>query len=40
VPAPKPALKKTEPAKLLPQKINFSGDALFDFDKPRLLARS
>jgi OOP family OmpA-OmpF porin len=31
-PAPKPAPKK-EPAKLLPQKINFSGDALFDFDK-------
>ena len=39
-PAPKPADKpkpkvepKKEPAKLLPQKINFSADALFDFDK-------
>ena len=31
-PPAKPAPKK-EPAKLLPQKINFSGDALFDFDK-------
>ena len=30
--APKPAVKK-EPSKLLPQKINFSADALFDFDK-------
>jgi OmpA-OmpF porin, OOP family len=29
-PAPK---AKPEPAKLLPQKINFSADALFDFDK-------
>jgi OOP family OmpA-OmpF porin len=33
--APKPAGKK-EPAKLLPQKINFSADALFDFDKADL----
>ena len=36
-PAPKaagPAPKaKPEPAKLLPQKINFSADALFDFDQ-------
>jgi OOP family OmpA-OmpF porin len=32
---PKPAAKK-EPAKLLPQKINFSADALFDFDKADL----
>jgi OOP family OmpA-OmpF porin len=30
-PAPKP-----EPQKLLPQKINFSADALFDFDKAEL----
>jgi OOP family OmpA-OmpF porin len=29
---PAPAPKK-EPAKPLPQKVNFSGDALFDFDK-------
>jgi OOP family OmpA-OmpF porin len=34
-PAPKPEAKK-EPAKLLPQKINFSADALFDFDKADL----
>lgn len=33
--APRPAIKK-EPAKLLPQKINFSADALFDFDKADL----
>lgn len=40
VPAPtpkkealKPEPKKEPPAKLLPQKINFSADALFDFDK-------
>lgn len=34
-PAPpaKPAAPKKEPAKPAPQKINFSGDALFDFDK-------
>lgn len=31
-PKPKPAPKKA-PVKLLPQKIHFSGDALFDFDK-------
>ncbi len=34
--APKPAAvqpKKEAPPKLLPQKINFSADALFDFDK-------
>ena len=33
--APKPALqpKKEAPPKLVPQKINFSADALFDFDK-------
>ncbi len=31
--APKPPVKKAEPAKLLPQKINFSADALFDFDR-------
>lgn len=31
--APKPEPKKEPPAKLLPQKINFSADALFDFDK-------
>lgn len=33
--APKPPLqpKKEAPPKLLPQKINFSADALFDFDK-------
>ncbi|MFN7085814.1 MAG: OmpA family protein [Burkholderiales bacterium] len=38
-PAPpaKPAPKK-EPPKMLPQKINFSGDALFDFDKAVLKA--
>ena len=38
-PAPaKPAAPapKKEPAKLLPQKINFSADALFDFDKAYL----
>jgi OOP family OmpA-OmpF porin len=39
-PAPKsaaPAAKpKPEPEKLLPQKINFSADALFDFDKADL----
>ncbi len=38
-PAPaKPAAPapKKEPAKLLPQKINFSADALFDFDKADL----
>lgn len=34
-PPAKPAAKK-EPAKLLPQKINFSGDALFDFDRSAL----
>jgi OOP family OmpA-OmpF porin len=28
-----PEPKKEPPAKLLPQKINFSADALFDFDK-------
>src|SRR5258705_5864832 len=35
-PAPKaatPAAPKPAPEKLLPQKINFSADALFDFDK-------
>jgi OmpA-OmpF porin, OOP family len=34
-PAPAPAPKKAEaaPAKPVPQKINFSADALFDFDK-------
>ncbi|MDO8595362.1 MAG: OmpA family protein [Sulfuricaulis sp.] len=34
-PAPKPAApaSKKAPAKLLPQKINFSADALFDFDR-------
>ena len=31
-PPPAPVTKK-EPTKLLPQKINFSADALFDFDK-------
>jgi OOP family OmpA-OmpF porin len=31
--APKPEPKKEAPAKPLPQKINFSADALFDFDK-------
>ncbi len=31
-PQPKPEVK-APPAKLLPQKINFSADALFDFDK-------
>lgn len=42
--APAPALKKPEaaatpkpePQKLLPQKINFSADALFDFNKSEL----
>ena len=36
--APKPAAppKKEAPPKLLPQKINFSADALFDFDKADL----
>ena len=32
---PKPPVK-TPPEKLLPQKINFSADALFDFDKAAL----
>lgn len=32
---PKPAVK-APPEKLLPQKINFSADALFDFDKAEL----
>ncbi len=36
-PPAKPAPKK-EPPKMLPQKINFSGDALFDFDKASLKA--
>jgi len=37
-PAPKPPLqpKQEAPRKLLPQKINFSADALFDFDKAAL----
>jgi OOP family OmpA-OmpF porin len=37
-PTPKPAAPapKPEPQKLLPQKINFSADALFDFDKAEL----
>jgi OOP family OmpA-OmpF porin len=38
-PAPKaatPAAPKPAPEKLLPQKINFSADALFDFDKADL----
>ena len=36
--APKPTLqpKKAAPPKLVPQKINFSADALFDFDKAAL----
>ncbi len=36
--APKPAAAapRKEPEKLLPQKINFSADALFDFDKSNL----
>jgi OOP family OmpA-OmpF porin len=36
--APKPTAqpKKEAPPKLLPQKINFSADALFDFDKAAL----
>lgn len=34
--APKPEAKKEPPAKLLPQKVNFSADALFDFDKAEL----
>lgn len=36
--APKPPLqpKQEAPPKLLPQKINFSADALFDFDKAAL----
>ena len=36
--APKPTVqpKKEAPPKLLPQKINFSADALFDFDKAAL----
>jgi len=36
-PPAKPAPKK-EPPKMLPQKIDFSGDALFDFDKAVLRA--
>jgi OOP family OmpA-OmpF porin len=36
-PQPKPA-DKPAPAKLLPQKISFSADALFDFDKADLRA--
>ncbi len=32
-PKPAPQPKKEAPPKLLPQKINFSADALFDFDK-------
>ncbi len=38
-PAPKaaaPAAPKPAPEKMLPQKINFSADALFDFDKADL----
>src|SRR3954463_4157827 len=35
-PAEKPATQKPEPPKLLPQKINFSADALFDFDRADL----
>ena len=35
-PAPKAEVKKEPPPKLLPQKINFSADALFDFDKSEL----
>ena len=35
-PAEKPAAQKPEPPKLLPQKINFSADALFDFDRADL----
>lgn len=31
--APAAPAPKKEPAKMLPQKINFSADALFDFDK-------
>ena len=35
--APKPAIQPKEaPPKLLPQKINFSADTLFDFDKAAL----
>src|SRR3954463_4094512 len=40
-PAPKaatPPPAKPAPEKLLPQKINFSSDALFDFDKAELRA--
>jgi len=38
VPPPKPQAETAKPApqKLLPQKINFSADALFDFDKADL----
>ena len=32
-PTPPPKAAKAAPTKLLPQKINFSADALFDFDK-------
>lgn len=35
-PKPTPQPKKEAPPKLLPQKINFSADALFDFDKAAL----
>jgi OOP family OmpA-OmpF porin len=35
-PAKQPAEAKPAPQKLLPQKINFSADALFDFDKAEL----
>ncbi|MDB5809147.1 MAG: rane protein [Betaproteobacteria bacterium] len=43
-PAPAPAAKppaaaKPAPEKMLPQKINFSADALFDFDKADLKAQ-
>src|SRR3954463_7868933 len=34
--APAPETAKPAPQKLLPQKINFSADALFDFDKAEL----
>jgi OmpA-OmpF porin, OOP family len=40
-PPPKPVVppKKAEPAKPVPQKINFAADALFDFNKSELRPR-
>ena len=36
--SPKPEVKKAEPARLLPQKVQFAADVLFDFDRATLRA--